>query len=260
MTHSLDDDLAFALRLADTARAISLARFRGRLIRRTKPDGSIVTDADEAVEDALRAAIRQERPGDAVLGEERGQTGSGSRRWVLDGIDGTNSFANGDPYWATLIALEEDGEIVVGVCDQSPRDRRYFARRGGGAFLEEGGAPGRRLRVSSTEQLRRARGFVPSPEWLRDAQARTIAATLADASQPEVPEDHPALLVARGELDFAVFFAMGPWDVAAPSIVVREAGGRFSNLLGRTELSGGAVFSNGRLHDAVLAITAGSSG
>lgn len=256
MTHSLEADLAFALRLADIARAISLARFRGELRRWNKPDGSIVTDADEAVEDAIRAAIGDERPGDAVLGEERGETGAGPRRWIVDGIDGTHSFAAGSIRWATLIALEVNGEVVLGVCDQAPRDRRYWASKGGGAFLSENGAAPVRLQVSASSKLEEARSFVPPPEWLRDETARAIAETLIGASRSEVPEDHPALLVARGEYDFAVFFMMGPWDVAAPSIVVREAGGHFSNLAGAPDLSGGALFSNGRVHDAALRITA----
>src|SRR5690606_27339761 len=126
-----------------------------------------VTDADEAVEDAIRATIRDERPEDAVLGEERGETGAGPRRWIVDGIDGTHSFAAGSVRWATLIALEVSGEVVLGVCDQAARERRYWASKGAGAFLSEGGADPIRLRVSPTSKLEEAHSFVPPPEWLR---------------------------------------------------------------------------------------------
>jgi|SRR5690606_49797 len=255
MTHSLEADLAFALRLADVAREISLASFRGALRSWNKPDGSIVTEADEAVEDALRAAIADERPGDAVLGEERGQTGQGPRRWIVDAIDGTHSFASGSTQWATLIALEVGGEVVLGVCDHAPLDRRYWAVKGGGAHVSEGGAEAVRLRVSATSQLERARVFVPPPQWVRDERSRTIAAALG-GPRPKPADDHPAMLVAQGACDLAVFFMCGPWDVAAPSIVVREAGGAFSNLAGRADLGGSAVFSNGVLHDAALRIAA----
>lgn len=257
MTHSLDDDLAFALRLADTARTISLGRFRGTFRSWRKVDGSIVTEADEAVEDAVRAAIASERPGDAMLGEERGQTGSGPRRWIVDAIDGTQSFASGTTQWATLIALEVDGEVVLGVCDHAPLGRRYWAARGSGAFVADDGAAPERLRVSATSSLDAARTFIPPPEWVRDERAREVAAALARPSRPEHAGDHPAMLVARGECDLAVFFVCGPWDVAAPSIVVREAGGAFSDLAGRPDLGGTALFSNGALHDAVLRIAGG---
>src|SRR5690606_7378851 len=234
LPYSLEADLAFALRLADAARATSLARFRGTFRSWNKPDGSIVTEADEAVEDALRAAIGDERPGDAMLGEERGQTGDGPRRWIIDAIDGTHSFASGTTHWATLIALELDGEVVLGVCDQAPLDRRYWAVKGGGAFVSEGSGEAARLRVSAASTLDDACIFVPPPEWVRDERSRKIAVALAAGSgQPEAVEDHPAMLVARGACDLAVFFMCGPWDVAAPSIVVREAGGAFSDLAGR---------------------------
>ena len=94
---------------------------------------------------------------------------------------------------------------------------------------------------------------MPPPEWVRDERSRKIAVALAAGSrQPEAVEDHPAMLVARGACDLAVFFMCGPWDVAAPSIVVREAGGAFSDLAGRRDLGGSAVFSNGALHPAAL--------
>ena len=111
--HELADDLNFALRLADAAREISLARFRGSFEVRVKPDGSLVTEVDEAVEDELRSILASERPGDAILGEERGPSGRGERRWLIDAIDGTHSFAAGAPHWGTLIALE-DFKLVPG--------------------------------------------------------------------------------------------------------------------------------------------------
>src|SRR6185436_13755621 len=118
MLPSLEDDLQLARQLADAAATISLAHLGQDIGRWSKTDGSLATDADLAVEDALRAQLRSERPDDAVLGEERGQTGSSSRRWILDAIDGTVSFAAGGADWGTLIALERDGQIVVGVCDE----------------------------------------------------------------------------------------------------------------------------------------------
>jgi histidinol-phosphatase len=247
-------DLKLAQALADEARSISLALFRGNFGRRRKADGSIVTDADEAIERAIRARVGRERPGDAMLGEEYGETGSGPRRWIVDAIDGTAHFAEGRPHWGTLIALEIDGEIAVGVCDMAPIDRRYFASAGQGAFCSERSGAPVRLQVSDAAQLQRARCFVSGPEWT-PVPDRPRSAALAAQTQSVEPDDHPALRLAAGELEVAAFFMGGPWDVAAPAIVVREAGGRFSDLHGGGSIArGGGLFSNGRLHAAALAL------
>lgn len=251
---TLTDDLALARSLADEARAISLAAFRGRFEKRRKADGSIVTSADEAVERAIRARLGRERPDDAMLGEEFGETGSGPRRWIVDAIDGTASFAAGGEQWGTLIALEIDGTVAVGVCDMAPIDRCYFAASRHGAFLAERGREPAQLRVSLTGDLGSARCFVPGPEWTRGPD-RMRGAALAARTQIFETGDHPALRVAAGEIEAAVFFMGGPWDVAAPSIVVREAGGRFGDLHGgRSIARGGGLFSNGAVHDAALAV------
>jgi histidinol-phosphatase len=253
-TADLTSDLALARQLAEEARTISLAAFRGRFEKRRKKDGSIVTSADEAVERAIRARLSRERPDDAMLGEEFGETGLGPRRWVVDAIDGTASFAGGGTQWGTLIALEVDGVVAVGVCDMAPIDRCYFAASGQGAHcIDRGGAP-ERLHVSATADLRGARCFVPGPEWTRGADQMRAAALAARTGIVE-PDDHPALRVAAGEIEAAIFFMGGPWDVAAPSIVVREAGGRFGDLNGGASIArGGGLFSNGAVHDAALAV------
>jgi histidinol-phosphatase len=249
---TLDADLELALRLADAAREISLARFRRPFQKRLKADGSIVTEVDEAVEDELRELLARERPADAILGEERGESGSGERRWIIDAIDGTLSFAAGKTGWGTLIALEVAGDVVVSVCDDAPIDRRYWATKGGGAFRADKAAKPSRLKVTATRELAGARSFVPPPEWVRGEDAHAMAVALAAATRPTAAEDHPALQVAFGGYDVAVFLMAGPWDLAAPSLVVEEAGGRFTDLNGGATLTAGAVFSNGALHDAAL--------
>jgi histidinol-phosphatase len=250
----LDADLDLALRLADAAREISLARFRGPFEKRIKADGSIVTEVDEAVEDELRGILARERPRDAILGEERGASGSGERRWIIDAIDGTHSFVEGTPNWGTLIGLEVAGKVVVGVCDDPPIDRRYWATKGGGAFRSDAGGGAVRLRVSKTAGLAQARSYVQPEQWLRTPAARAMGAALAAATKPTAAEDHPALQLAYGGCDVVAFFTAGPWDLAAPSIVVEEAGGKFSDLTGGATLTGGAVFSNGLLHDAAVRV------
>lgn len=251
-------DLALAHRLADTARSISMARFRGRFTSRAKADGSLVTEVDEAVEDALRALVKAERPQDAFLGEERGQEGHGARRWIVDAIDGTLSFAEGTEGWGTLIALEVEGRVVVGVCEMSPVDTRYWAHAGGGAFRARAGGAPERLRVGVSTALAHAQTFVPPDRWLVTDAARVQAAAVEKATRRYAHShvDHPALKVADGSIDLAVFFLAGPWDLAAPAIVVAEAGGRFTDVAGEAGLTNGAVFSNGRLHAAALEVLA----
>lgn len=229
-----------------------MARFRGVFESRKKADGSLVTEVDEATEDAIRAIVTRERPHDAFLGEERGQTGSGSRRWIVDAIDGTLDFAAGTTGWGTLIALEIDAEIAVGVCEMSPRGKRYFATRGGGAFVSASGAAETRLRVSDTAELAAARCFVPPALWVRTPTARAMSNAVSAATLSYKQDEHPALEVAAGSADLCVFFMAGAWDLAAPALVVEEAGGRFTDLAGGRTLTGGAVFSNGRLHDAAI--------
>ena len=256
--HTLDDDLALAHRLADAASARSRSYFRRELRQWSKEDGGLATEADLAVEDELRALLGIERPTDAVLGEERGRTGSGARCWIIDGIDGTVDFAAGQPDWGTLIALEHDGEVVLGVCDQPVLIRRYWAVRGGGAFCTDvGSSAPARLRTSSHTDFATARSYVPSAQWTPDEKSRLIGNALVNATKPAKQVTHPALQVATGAYEFAVFFMMGPWDIAAPSLIVEEAGGRFSDLAGRRRLtSGNVVFSNGVVHDAVVALAA----
>ncbi|HEU4618404.1 MAG TPA: inositol monophosphatase family protein [Gammaproteobacteria bacterium] len=251
----LDEDLALAHALADAARSVSMTYFRRSPRQWRKRDGSLVTEADEATEDEVRRRLASERPTDAMLGEERGQIGTGRRRWIVDAIDGTVHFAAGLPKWETLIALEVDGRVVVGVCDSPAREKRCWAVRGGGAFRADDGKEGARVAVSRNRVLEGARSFVPPPEWLPDRRAQELAEKLSTLTNPAPPEDHPALQVAFGGYDVAFFFMGGAWDVAAPSIVVEEAGGKFTDFGGRYALETGCIFSNGLVHDAAVRIT-----
>jgi histidinol-phosphatase len=240
-------DLLLALELADAADRISLAGFRASgLVIEHKPDMTPVTEADRAVETALRRHLAEAHPGDAVLGEEHGVTGDATRRWILDPIDGTRNFARGIPVWATLIALEEAGEVRVGVVSAPALARRWWAERGEGAF-----AGGEAIHVSSVEHVEEAvltfALDVPLPEIaFRAWHTRGFGDFWAH------------MLVAEGVVDGAVDSdGVAEWDVAAIRIVVEEAGGRFSDFSGEARLdSGTAITSNGLLHDDLLAAVA----
>ena len=257
------DDLALALRLADVADAITLDRFRAADLRVTrKPDRTPVTDADTATEDALRAVLDNERPGDAVLGEERGGDLPGSGRgWVLDPIDGTKNYSRGVPAWATLIGLTVHGRAVVGIASAPALGRRWWGAHGLGAWTSENGGPPRRITVSGVADLADAylsttdfRTFSENgdlPRWLALADACWETRAFGDFWQ--------YCLVAEGVIDVAVDRAAGVWDLAALVPILDEAGGRLTDLDGvATHDGGNALASNGHLHHAALEVLRGS--
>jgi histidinol-phosphatase len=239
-------DLALALRLADAADAISLPQFRSGLAIETKADLTPVTAADRAVEVELRRILADERPDDAILGEEQGAAGTGSRRWILDPIDGTRNYARGIPVWGTLVALEENGVVDVGVVSAPALGHRWWAERGQGAFSN-----GERIRVSAVSEVEEAvlsfsiDNVVP-PLARRAWHARGLGDFWAH------------MLVAEGAVDGAVdSIGVSEWDLAAVQVVVEEAGGRFSDLSGESRIdTGSAVTSNGLVHDELLAAMA----
>jgi histidinol-phosphatase len=239
-------DLDFALALADAADALSLPRFRAVDLQvETKADLTPVTDADRAVERALRERIARERPGDTVLGEEEGDEG-GSIRWIVDPIDGTKNFSRRIPVWATLIALERDGRVVCGVASAPALGHRWWAARGEGAYRDR-----ERLQVSKVARLEEATVSF-SRSGLGDR--RTIDLALAAWHAQPFSDFWAHLLVAEGSVDAAVEHEMNVWDNAALQVVVEEAGGTFTDLRGAGRIDGGsAVSTNGLLHDAVLA-------
>lgn len=255
-TWTLDEDLAMARRLADAAADISLTFHRRSPREWKKSDGSLATEADVEVERAMRRLLAESRPDDAILGEESGASGEGPRRWILDGIDGTREFASGLDAWGTLIALEVDGRIVVGYCVEPVRHRHTWAVRGGGAFSQQNLEAPVELSVSRTVALRASRGWVPPPHYIPDSTARAgVDAVVRSIDASSGVLYHPALEVAAGWLDCAVFYTGGPWDLAAPSLIVEEAGGRFSDHDGRWDIgTGRALYSNGLLHEQLLEV------
>ena len=208
-----DDDLAFALSLADDADTIAMARFRAADLRvETKPDLTPVSEADRLVESTLRGRIAQERPGEAVLGEEEG--GDDTSGWILDPIDGTRNYTRGIPVWATLIAYAER----IAVVSAPALGRRWWAERGSGAF-----ADGEPIHVSGVGRLEDATVLYglerPPPARAYDAwHVRGFGDFWAH------------MLVAEGAAD-AAFDASGLkiWDWAPMKIVVEEAGGRYQD-------------------------------
>jgi histidinol-phosphatase len=252
-------DLELAHQLADAADAISMVYFvETGLEHETKADGSPVTAADREIELKLRSLVRARHPADGFLGEEVGGSGNSRRRWIVDGIDGTVVFVAGQRDWATQIALEEDGRVVLGVSTSPALGRRWWASLGQGAWAAtlEGEKRGRPelLGVSERTSLKGARcSFIPPLEALAGDRL-ALARRLVRRGEYVPPVGHGAKMVAAGEIELCLQLAGGPWDYAALAVIVEEAGGRFSDLEGAWKLEGGgpALFSNDRLHRAAL--------
>jgi histidinol-phosphatase len=255
------DDLTLALELADVADAITVSRFRADdLVVETKPDLTPVTEADRAVEQALRQRLSAARPDDSIVGEEYGADGDGAsgRRWIVDPIDGTKSYVRGVPVWATLLALEEDGEIVVGVVSAPALGRRWWGARGSGAFVSDGvgGDAPRRLRVSRVRSLEDAQlCFAGFEEWREVGRLDALLELSARCWRTRGYGDFwQYMLVAEGALEIGIDPDVTLWDLAAPMVVVQEAGGRFTDLTGEPTPDGGdAIATNGVLHEAARA-------
>jgi len=273
------DDLQLALGLCDVADRITLAAFRRPdLAVETKPDLTPVTEADRAVELALREELGRRRSGDSVLGEEFGEgagtgsvgdgtsgggtdgTGSG-RRWIVDPIDGTKNFVRGIPVWATLLALEEAGSLTVGAVSAPALGRRWWAGRGMGAFAGAPGGAGAPIRVSRVSALRDAQvsGGSLSGWEERGGPAGVVALALRCWRDRAFGDFWSHMLVAEGACEIALDPVVSLWDLAAVKVIVEEAGGRFTDLAGVTRADGGsAVSSNGLLHDEALSILNGT--
>lgn len=258
MASPYDDDLRLALRLADAADALTLAAFRREdLVVDTKPDLTPVTEADTSVERALRDLIAQERPDDAVVGEEFGGRDTAGRRWILDPIDGTKNFVRGVPVWATLIALAIDDDVVVGVVSAPALGRRWWASRDAGAWTRgPEDTADRCCRVSGVRDLADASfSFSDHVGWPPGALDRITGATWRSRGYGDFWSH---MLVAEGHVDIAAEPELDVWDVGALVAIVEEAGGTITAFDGSPILTGGGgLTTNGLLHEAASALIRG---
>jgi histidinol-phosphatase len=253
-------DLDLALAFADVSDAITMERFLAEdLVVDTKPDLTPVTEADRAVEEAIRARLAELHPGDAILGEEFGHSepSVGTRRWIVDPIDGTKSYVRGIPVWATLLALQEGDELVVGMISAPALGRRWWAARGEGAYVEDrlrGGEP-RQIGVSTVHSLADAQLCFSGLEDWPDGGAGLMHLAQTCWRSRGYGDFWSYALLAEGVIDLTCEPIVELWDLAAPRVIVEEAGGRFTDLGGVPTAAGGdALATNGLLHDAALAI------
>jgi myo-inositol-1(or 4)-monophosphatase len=256
MATDLRDLLGFAQEIAYQAGRSTLGYFRRRLAVEVKDDASPVTAADREAEQVLRHAIAERHPDHEVQGEEFGEAGRGSsHRWILDPIDGTRSFIRGVPLYSTLVGLEIEGEMAVGVAYFPGLDEMVAAATGLGCTWN-----GRPVRTSTVSRLDRALlvytdvGEIAAERpgaWDRLRAATSLQRGFADA--------YGGCMVATGRAEVAVDGVMKPWDCAALMPILREAGGTFTDWSGRPTISGGnGVSTNGLLLEAVLRVLAGA--
>ncbi|MDR0783985.1 MAG: histidinol phosphatase [Propionibacteriaceae bacterium] len=250
------DDLRLAHMLADAADKITMERFRSRdLSVSQKPDATVVSDADQKVENSIRRTLSTARPRDAFHGEEYGDSGWGPRRWVVDPIDGTANFVRGVPVWGTLIALMVEGDAVVSVVSAPGLSRRWWAHRGGGAYTGKGLLGGKRIAVSTTPKISQAfLSYSSLSGWVESGRGRQFGDFLRFAERTRAFGDFWSyMLVAEGAVDVACEPELALHDMAALVPIVTEAGGKFTSLDGVPGPVGpGALATNGLLHDEVL--------
>jgi histidinol-phosphatase len=251
-----------ALAACDEADAISLASFRRALRIEAKADASFVTEADTAVERAVRARITGRFPDHGLVGEEYGEATSRSgRRWIIDPIDGTHNYMRGVPIFATLLALEIEGEMVLGAVSAPALQRRWFSWSGGGAWAVDttlGGwdvASAMSLSVSAIDSLDTSSVVYSSyPSLVQSGLAPGFPGLLEKVWRDRGLGDfYGYMLVAEGAAEAMVESDLKVWDLAGPLAVMRHAGARVTDLTGGEDMPArGVLATNGRVHEAIL--------
>ncbi|MGH8004880.1 MAG: inositol monophosphatase family protein [Limisphaerales bacterium] len=242
--------LELVTKAALKAGKVALRYFRKGVSAQRKADGTPVTKADKETEEILIVALQKGMPGCGFLGEEFGEQGSKELRWIIDPIDGTRNFIRGIPICALLVALEEAGEITAGVVHNPATGELWSARKGGGAFRN-----GRRISVSNIRSLEGATLFHSGLRKNKDGFYWDGLLRLVEKTPYQRgPGDYLGYtLVAQGQGEIYLEDGLAPWDIAANKIIGEEAGGKLTDLEGRSSIySGSALATNGKLHQQVL--------
>jgi histidinol-phosphatase len=247
-----EHELAFANGLADRAADIGMGLFRGDSLEiRRKADLSVVTQADTSIEAMVREQVASAFPDDHVLGEEEGGDASRDGRvWIVDPIDATANYARGIPIWATLIALQIDGGLVMGLAHAPAIGERYQAVRGGGASMN--GTPIRVSKIGAIEDAQIL--FAGVESWRSYPDGQRVIEVMGESARTRGFGDFWGhVLVARGAAEVMLETDLNLWDYAALQVIVEEAGGRMTQLDGSPTTHGGSVLTtNGVLHDELV--------
>lgn len=252
----MNSDLELALEMATIADQLAMSRYRALdLSIETKPDFTPVTEADRAVETALRGLLAQKRPEDGVIGEEFPNTNeSASRTWIIDPIDATKNYVRGVPVWATLISLAIDGKPQVGVVSAPAMGRRWWASPEDGALTRDVDGSIRPINVSAVRDLADASfSFSDSVGWEALGSDVLNRVTSRVWRSRGYGDFWSHLLVAEGAVDVAIEPELQSYDMAAFVAIVLASGGSVTGANGQDPLvAGHAITTNGLIHEAVL--------
>ncbi|WP_245885948.1 inositol monophosphatase family protein [Xylanimonas oleitrophica] len=241
--------------IADQVDSLTMSRFRSIDLRvETKPDSTLVSDADRTAEEFIRAQLHRARTRDAIVGEEYGAAGNGARRWIIDPIDGTHNFVRGVPVWATLIALADGDEVVMGLVSAPALGRRWWAAKGSGAWTGKSLAAASRMTVSGVRRIEDASfSYSSLSGWEERGKLDGFLDLTRRCWRTRGYGDFWSyMLVAEGAAEIAAEPELEVYDMAALVPIVTEAGGRFTSLDGAAGPWGGnALATNGAVHDEV---------
>ena len=253
---AMHETVAAMIAAAQAAGEVAMKYYRGGFHVTMKPDQTPVTQADREAEQAIKAVLRRAFPDHGFLGEELGEEGPKDRRWIIDPIDGTKNFIRRVLIWAVLIGLEEAGEVTAGVVFNPASGEMFWTRKGDGAW-----ADGERIRVSDHAALDEATLLHADLHLLREAGYWEPFVRMVDACRRTrgFGDYYGYGLVASGKAEIYLETDLKPWDTAPVKILVEEAGGRLTDFSGRPSIYTGTVLAtNGRLHDAALAVLQGA--
>lgn len=245
-------ELSFALDICEQAGKVAMSHFVRGITAEKKMDGTPVTEADKECERLIRKAIEERYPQDSILGEEEAEhvISDSQRRWIIDPIDGTYNYARRVPFFATLLALEADGDIVLGVVHAPAMSETYWAQKGVGAFRNGG-----RIFVSSVGSANESQFNFGSPDRILsrghwDGLRRIVELTRRQRGYGDyLGFAHVFCGQAEAMLETGVY----AWDLAPMKIIVEEAGGKFTDLDGGASVhTGSCLISNGKVHDELL--------
>jgi myo-inositol-1(or 4)-monophosphatase len=250
--------LETAVEIAREAGALLATYFERRVAFELKGDFDLVTEADRASERLVIERLRSHFPSHSIVGEEGGgHQGSSEYRWYVDPLDGTTNFAHGFPIWNVTMGLEHEGEMLAGVIFDPNRQEMFTAERGAGSYMNN-----RRIRVSSAKRLADSLACTGFPSRRRHLNVNIHFYHQMAMATHGVRRTGSAAIdlawVACGRLDAFWEFGLNPWDMAAGTLLVTEAGGRCSDMNGgaHSMKSPHLLTDNGAIHEETLALFA----
>ncbi len=246
----MKNETRVAIHAAKEAGKIAMKYYRKKIDVQIKTDLSPVTIADKLCDSRISSILKKNFPEHSILSEESGLGQGNDCKWIVDPLDGTRDFIKGLPFFGVLIGLEISGELACGVSYMPALGMLNFAEKGRGSFSN-----GKRIHVSQTDALEKSFVFHSSMKhFVRTGKAERLMNIICSAaSSGSMGAIYPQMLVSSGIIDASLSANSNPWDLAAPKIIVEEAGGRLTDFGGNSTIYGGnAVATNGRLHEKII--------